>query len=136
MSDRLGFMTVAALLAMSSAGQAAETLVGGPLYAGDPAVISALFVNCRIFNFSNRSVTIGLHRIYDNAGTNVAKTGDSCTSPLGPMKTCAFSGNITGNFAFSCVAIYSGAEAQLSGAIEITDDMNTVLQTSPMHNHP
>jgi hypothetical protein len=122
-------MALAMLISLGGAAQA--TMFGaGPAYGGRNSVGGS--VTCRAFNFGTAAVSINLRQIFDNTGTMVALTSDSCNVSLGPGKSCAYSAPITGQLAFSCRLRTDGAGTSLSGVLEIQTVGNTVLTTVPL----
>jgi hypothetical protein len=90
-------------------------------------------VTCRVFNFGASAVSIPTRQIFTNTNVLVSLFADSCNVPLGSAHTCAFAGAISGNFAFSCRLIATGADdTRLSGMAEIQNSSHSVLNSVPL----
>ena len=130
MRARLVLATAIILVAMAP-GVRAEMFGAGPVYGGPVSVGGS--VTCRVFNFGTSSVSIPTRQIFTNTNSLVSILGDSCSVPLGAAHTCAFTGAITGNFAFSCRLIATGTDdTRLSGMAEIQNSTHNVLNSVPL----
>jgi hypothetical protein len=89
-------------------------------------------VTCRVFNFGAFPVSIPTRQIFTNTNILVSIFADSCNVPLASAHTCAFAGAISGNFAFSCRLIATGADTRLSGMAEIQNFSHSVLNSVPL----
>ena len=133
---RLALTTLTALIGLGGAAQA-DTHAAGPVYGGfgsNPTQVGGA-ITCRVFNFGAVAVTINLRQIFDNtnAAVPLIPNSDSCGPPLAPTQTCAYSGAITGNLAYSCrVMDNSTVPTSLSGAAEILSPTGQILGVLPL----
>jgi hypothetical protein len=62
----------------------------------------------------------------------VTLLSDTCNVGIPPAQSCAYSGPITGNFAFSCHMFETGVDGIVTGVAEIQSSGGTVLNTVPL----
>jgi hypothetical protein len=132
-----GRLSIAAVAALISIGGTAEA---GVLTAG-PAYISVGGSNgrvvCWLFNTGTTPVTVFSRRIfaYDSGNTNslLPVTSDACENPLGADRGCQFSAS-TGPFvgAYTCKAVVTGVEEDVSGTMQVMSPTGQVLLTVPL----
>jgi hypothetical protein len=130
MRARLVLATAIILVAMAPSVRA-EMFGAGPVYGGWP-VSAGGSVTCRVFNFGGFPVSLQSRQIFTNTNIPVSILADSCNVSLPSAHYCAFTGAISGNFAFSCRLIATGTETRLSGMAEIQDSRHNVLNSVPL----
>ena len=132
---RLTFAVLATLIGLCGAAQA-DILSAGPAYGGFPSIGGS--VTCRIFNFGTSTVSLPTLQIWTNTNVSlvIPPANDSCSVPLAPQKTCAYSASPTSNLAYSCrVVAVAGAydkNVNISGVIEIQTSAHSVVTTVPL----
>jgi hypothetical protein len=101
------------------------------------SVDCSVAVFCWLFNTGSNTVTVSSRQIFSTDGgfTNrsVAPTSDGCRNPLGAEKGCQFSASTGAEaVAFTCRAVISGAEENVSGTMQILSPTSQLLLSIPM----
>jgi hypothetical protein len=123
---------LAALVGVAGGAQAA-TLASGPVNGGSASNGGAGgTITCRIFNAGLTSASITSTQIWINTNALVTPTSNSCLTSLGVEKYCAFTAEITGNFAFTCRITAAGTDTNLRGVAEIQGPTGIILNALPM----
>ena len=132
MNGRLSIAVVAALIAFGGTAEA-RILTAGPAFA---AGASNGQVFCWLFNTGSNPVTVAARQILVTGGSSYGQftiSGDGCRNPLGVNKGCLFSASI-GPYAeaYTCLAVVTGVEEDVSGTMQIMSSTRQILLTIPL----
>lgn len=124
--------TLASLAILACFGGIAQAKIisGGPVYAGPSSAGGQ--ITCRLFNAGTGLATVTSRQIFTNTNVPIALTSDGCGAGLGPSQYCAFTGFISGNFAFSCRANVVGTGSIVKGSVEAATPGFGSIQALPV----
>jgi hypothetical protein len=133
MNGRLSIAAVAALIAFGGTAEA-RVLTAGPAFTNGSSNGKVI---CWLFNTGSSTATVAARQVFftdgDSSNGQLTVSSDGCRNPLGVNRGCQFSAS-TGPFvnAYTCLAVVTGVEEDVSGAMQVMSSTGEVLLTVPL----